>query len=164
MRPGLRKPLALSLCLAALAGAPSAARAGVEWIVHGHGFGHGVGMSQYGAYGYAAGVGGNGFDLYSDTRSQVYKGLSSETARTDSAAESTRGQVVTYRGRIAETFFSACSGGHTESVQNVFGGPPVPYLVGVPDPAYFNRPHRAESTLRGRSPSYPARRRRLRGG
>jgi len=39
-----------------------------------------------------------------------------------------------YGGKIAETFFSACSGGHTESVQNVFFGPPVPYLVGVPDP------------------------------
>jgi stage II sporulation protein D len=41
---------------------------------------------------------------------------------------------VLYRGKVAETFFSACSGGHTESVQNVFFGPPVPYLVGVPDP------------------------------
>ncbi len=80
------------------------------------------------------GVGGNGFDLYSDTRSQVYKGLSSETAATNQAADATKGQVVTYGGRIAETFFSACSGGRTESVQNVFFGPPIPYLVGVPDP------------------------------
>jgi len=48
--------------------------------------------------------------------------------------DATRGEVVTYAGEVAETFFSACSGGHTESVQNVFFGPPVPYLVGVPDP------------------------------
>jgi SpoIID/LytB domain protein len=82
----------------------------------------------------SAGVEGNGFDLYDDTRSQVYKGLASETAATNEAAEATRGQVVMYGGRVAETFFSACSGGHTESVQDVFGGPPVPYLVGVPDP------------------------------
>jgi SpoIID/LytB domain protein len=82
----------------------------------------------------AAGVGGNGFDLYADTRSQVYKGIGSETAATDTAAEATRGQVVMYGGKVAETFFSACSGGHTESVQNVFFGPPIPYLVGVPDP------------------------------
>ncbi len=82
----------------------------------------------------SAGVEGNGFDLYSDTRSQVYKGLESETPSTDQAAEATRGQVVTYDGKVAETFFSACSGGHTESVQDAFGGPPVPYLVGVPDP------------------------------
>jgi len=80
------------------------------------------------------GVGGNGFDLYSDTRSQVYGGLSTETSSTNAAAAATRGQVVLYRGKVAETFFSACSGGQTESVQNVFFGPPVPYLVGVPDP------------------------------
>jgi stage II sporulation protein D len=82
----------------------------------------------------SAGVDGNGFDLYDDTRSQVYRGLESETAATNEATTATRGQVVMYGGKVAETFFSACSGGHTESVQNVFFGPPVPYLVGVPDP------------------------------
>ncbi len=81
-----------------------------------------------------AGVGGNGFDLYNDTRSQVYDGLSSETATTNAATEATRGQVVTYGGKIVETYFSACSGGYTESVQNVFGGSAIPYLVAVPDP------------------------------
>jgi stage II sporulation protein D len=80
------------------------------------------------------GIAGNGFDLYSDTRSQVYGGLQSETASTNAAATATKGQVLTYGGEIAETYFSACSGGHTESVQNVFFGPAVPYLVGVPDP------------------------------
>lgn len=86
------------------------------------------------SYALADQVGGNGFDLYADTRSQVYGGLESEAARSNRAAEATRGQVVMYGGKIAETFFSACSGGHTESVQNVFFGEPVPYLVGVPDP------------------------------
>jgi len=81
-----------------------------------------------------AGVGGNGFDLYADTRSQVYKGLESEYTSSNEAAEQTRGQVLTYNGKIAETLFSACSGGHTESIQNVFGGPAIPYLQGVPDP------------------------------
>jgi stage II sporulation protein D len=80
-----------------------------------------------------AGVGGNGFDLYADTRSQVYEGLESEYARTNAIANATRGQVVEYGGKIAETLFSACSGGHTESIQNVFGSA-IPYLVGVPDP------------------------------
>jgi stage II sporulation protein D len=86
------------------------------------------------SYALADQVGGNGFDLYADTRSQVYGGLESEVARGNRAADVTKGQVVMYGGRIAETFFSACSGGHTESVQNVFFGPPVAYLVGVPDP------------------------------
>jgi stage II sporulation protein D len=78
-------------------------------------------------------VGGNGFDLYSDTRSQVYKGLESEYPSTNAAVAATRGQVVMYGGKVAETLYSACSGGHTESAVNVFGSP-VPYLVGVPDP------------------------------
>lgn len=78
-------------------------------------------------------VGGNGFDLYSDTRSQVYKGLESEYDRTNQAVAATRGQVVMYGGQVAQTLYSACSGGHTESAVNVFGSP-VPYLVGVPDP------------------------------
>jgi stage II sporulation protein D len=82
----------------------------------------------------SAQVGGNGFDLYDTTSSQVYEGVASETARTNQAANGTRGQVVMYGGRIAQTYFSACSGGHTESVQNVFFGPAIPYLVGVPDP------------------------------
>jgi stage II sporulation protein D len=79
------------------------------------------------------GVGGNGFDLYSDTRSQVYEGLESEYDRTNEAVAATRGQVVMYGGDVAQTLYSACSGGHTESAVNVFGSP-VPYLVGVPDP------------------------------
>jgi stage II sporulation protein D len=78
-------------------------------------------------------VGGNGFDLYADTRSQVYEGLESEYASTNAAVAATRGQVVMYGGDIAQTLYSACSGGHTESAVNVFGSP-VPYLVGVPDP------------------------------
>ena len=82
----------------------------------------------------ASDVGGNGFDLYSDTRSQVYEGLESEYRSSNQAADSTRGEVVMHGDEIATTMFSACSGGHTESIQNVFGGPAVPYLQGVPDP------------------------------
>ncbi len=84
-------------------------------------------------------VGGNGFDLYSDTRSQVYEGLESEQARTNAAVDATRGEVVMYGGEVAQTFYSACSGGHTESVVNVFGTA-IPYLVGVPDPYDFHCP------------------------
>ena len=62
-------------------------------------------------------VGGNGFDLYADTRSQVYEGLESEYASTNAAVAATRGQVVMYGGEVAQTLYSACSGGHTESVR-----------------------------------------------
>ncbi len=86
------------------------------------------------SYALADQVEGSGFDLYADTRSQVYRGMGSEAASGNRAANLTRGQVAMYGGQVAETFFSACSGGYTESVQNVFFGPPIPYLVGVPDP------------------------------
>jgi stage II sporulation protein D len=86
------------------------------------------------SYALSVQVSGNGFDLYDDTSSQVYKGFDSETARSNQAAADTQGQVVEYNGKVAQTYFSACSGGHTESVQNVFFGPAIPYLVGVPDP------------------------------
>ncbi len=84
-------------------------------------------------------VGGNGFDLYDDTRSQVYEGLESEEAGSNAAVDATRGEVVMYGGEVAQTLYSACSGGHTESVVNVFGTA-IPYLVGVPDPYDFHCP------------------------
>ncbi len=100
-------------------------------------------------------VSGNGFDLYSDTRSQVYKGLESEYTTSNAAAESTRGQVLMYEGKVAEALFSACSGGHTESIQNVFGGPAIPYLQGVPDP-YDGECPLHEWTLRFSGPEISA--------
>jgi stage II sporulation protein D len=81
------------------------------------------------------GVAGNGFDLYDDTRSQVYGGVGAETASGAAAVAATRGQIVTYNGAPAITYFFSSSGGHTESVQNVFAGAtPEPWLRGVPDP------------------------------
>jgi stage II sporulation protein D len=43
----------LTLALATLAAALPAATARAEYVIDGRGFGHGVGLSQYGAYGYA---------------------------------------------------------------------------------------------------------------
>ena len=78
---------------------------------------------------------GGAFDQYADTRSQVYKGVGAETARTDAAVRATRGQVVTYRGRAVTSYFFAASGGHTENVEDSFvGSSPKPWLKGVPDP------------------------------
>jgi stage II sporulation protein D len=108
------------------------------------------------SYALSVQVSGNGFDLYDTTASQVYEGLSSETTATNEAADATRGQVVEYGGEIAETYFSACSGGHTESVQNVFFGPAVPYLVGVPDPYDYYCPLHSW-TLRFSGPQISAR-------
>ncbi|HVR04562.1 MAG TPA: SpoIID/LytB domain-containing protein [Solirubrobacteraceae bacterium] len=80
-------------------------------------------------------AGGARFDVYSDTRSQVYLGARAQTAQTDAAVAATAGQIVTYAGKPAITYFFASSGGATEAVQNGFpGAAPEPWLVGVPDP------------------------------
>jgi SpoIID/LytB domain protein len=75
------------------------------------------------------------FDVYDDTRSQVYGGKGTETPATDHAVHASRGKVVTYRGRPVTTYYSSTSGGHTEDVQFAFiGATPEPWLVGVKDP------------------------------
>jgi stage II sporulation protein D len=80
-------------------------------------------------------VGGTGYDLYSDTRSQMYGGVKAETPSTNAAVAATGGQIVTYDGKPAVTYFFASSGGYTESIQNVWAGAtPEPWLRAVPDP------------------------------
>jgi stage II sporulation protein D len=65
----------------------------------------------------------------------VYLGKAAETSRTNAAVASTAGQIVTYGGKPAITYFFASSGGHTESIQSSFiGSTPEPWLVGVADP------------------------------
>lgn len=86
-------------------------------------------------YALTAHAGGNRFDVYSDTRSQMYLGKAAETPSTNAAVAATAGQIVTYAGKPAITYFYADSGGHTESVQYGFpGSTPEPWLVGVADP------------------------------
>jgi stage II sporulation protein D len=86
-------------------------------------------------YALVSNVGGNGYQLYPDTRSQMYAGVAAETSSTDAAVAATRGQIVTYQGTPASTFFFASSGGYTENIENVWlGSSPEPWLRGVPDP------------------------------
>jgi stage II sporulation protein D len=74
------------------------------------------------------------FDVYGDTRSQMYLGISHETPATTAAVDATKGQVVMFGGKVASTFFFSSSGGETESISDGWGTAPVPYLVAVPDP------------------------------
>jgi stage II sporulation protein D len=73
------------------------------------------------------------FDLYPDTRSQVYLGIEHERPSTNAAVDATAGQVVLYQGQVAKTYFFSTSGGRTASAEDVWGAP-VPYLVSVSDP------------------------------
>ncbi len=85
---------------------------------------------------YALATSGNGaFDVYDDTRSQVYGGKGSETGPTNKATKRTRGRVVRHGKRVATTYFFSTSGGRTESVQYGFpGADPARYLKSVRDP------------------------------
>src|SRR5436190_1573779 len=73
------------------------------------------------------------FDLFSDVRSQVYGGVRAEQPETNAAVQATAGQVLTYAGKVAQTFFYSTSGGRTLSAEDAWGTP-IPYLVSVPDP------------------------------
>lgn len=65
-------------------------------------------------------------------RWQIYKGVISEAPATYAAVDSTLGQVLTYKNRIILSVFHACSGGHTENVEDVWGNT-LPYLRAVQD-------------------------------
>lgn len=84
----------------------------------------------------------NGSVLYCTVYSQVYGGHSQvkssgivdhEDARTNSAVNATRGQVVKYGSTIVRTYFFSSSGGHTANIEDVWGGTPRVYYTGVPD-------------------------------
>ncbi|AUT04532.1 sporulation protein [Nostoc sp. CENA543] len=68
----------------------------------------------------------------SPDRWQIYKGVSSESPATYSAVDGTAGQVLTYKNNLILSVFHACSGGHTENVEDVWGNP-LPYLRAVED-------------------------------
>jgi stage II sporulation protein D len=73
------------------------------------------------------------YDVYSDTRSQVYGGIAAESPAVTAAVQATAHQVVLYGGKIATTYFSSSSGGRTVSAAEAWGKS-VPYLVSVDDP------------------------------
>jgi stage II sporulation protein D len=83
------------------------------------------------------------FDVFADTRSQVYGGVGAEDPRTTAAVRATRGTIVVFQGQPARTLFHASSGGRTAASDEVFGGDPIPYLRSVDDPYDRLSPHHA---------------------
>ncbi len=76
---------------------------------------------------------GRPFDIYSDTRSQVYKGADFETAKSQQAVDETSGIVVAFgpkgEERIFKAYFSSCCGGVGQSVTDAFNEPLIAPLV-----------------------------------
>jgi stage II sporulation protein D len=83
---------------------------------------------------YAVGhlVKGEGFDLHSDWRSQVYYGVAAEAPGPSRAVSETRGEIITFEGAPAQTLYFSSSGGRTISSLDAFGTD-LPYLVAVDD-------------------------------
>ncbi|MDJ0620544.1 MAG: SpoIID/LytB domain-containing protein [Calothrix sp. MO_192.B10] len=82
-------------------------------------------------------------------RWQIYKGVISEHRNTLAAVDATAGQVLTYKNKVILSVFHACSGGHTENVEDVWGGKQLPYLRAVRD---FDRNVRQCNWVRTFSP------------
>jgi SpoIID/LytB domain protein len=77
--------------------------------------------------------------VYDSTLDQAYIGDAKRTgsgpywSRWKGAVDGTGANVIFYAGKPIAALYSASSGGHTESNENVWGGTPIPYLRGVPD-------------------------------
>ena len=68
-----------------------------------------------------------GFDILPTTRSQVYRGLTSENPLSTRAVDETRGIIATYNGEPINALYTSTCGGRTEDSENIFNQA-IPYL------------------------------------
>lgn len=69
------------------------------------------------------------FDVCADDHCQRYQGITkASTPAVYEAVEATRGEVLTYKGKVCDTRFSKCCGGITENFENVWEPVAHPYL------------------------------------
>jgi stage II sporulation protein D len=74
----------------------------------------------------------DGFDLCDLTHCQV---LGTASAASDAAARATAGQVIVHDGRVADVYYTASCGGHTERPTGAWpGAADPPYLLARPEP------------------------------
>jgi len=90
------------------------------------------------------------YDVYDDTRSQMYGGVNVERSATNAVLSSTAGKVVKSGSVVASTFFHSTGGGATEHNENAWVSPkgdrvsgPVSYLRGSPDVDANGKPYDA---------------------
>ncbi len=73
------------------------------------------------------------FDIYPDTRDQVYGGVDGETDITNKIVDETKGQLLFYDHEPAVMFYHSTCGGYTEDAKNVFTQEDIPYLKSIKD-------------------------------
>jgi len=85
----------------------------------------------------------DGYHLCDGEHCQAYNGMSAEANTTSRAVVETEGEILTYHGRPAYSFYHANCGGWTQASKEVTGWGDSPYLVTKPDIA----PSKSESPL-----------------
>ena len=80
------------------------------------------------------------YDVFDDTRSQVYRGIEGERATTNALIDAEPGAVIRYGTKVIKAFFFSTGGGATENNEYVFvssngtpGTSKVAYLRGIVD-------------------------------
>ncbi len=76
-----------------------------------------------------------GYDLCATARCQVYAGASAENPLSTRAVEETAGEVLLFKGEVADALFTSTCGGRTENAADVMAGyanVDAPYLASVP--------------------------------
>ena len=71
------------------------------------------------------------YDLDDTVASQAYLGNSKRSSMSDSAADDTHTQVMTFSGKIIKAYFSADSGGFTAAAEEIFQA--LPYCQAKPE-------------------------------
>jgi stage II sporulation protein D len=71
------------------------------------------------------------WNVYDDTRSQVYVGVPTKSSSVERAVRETAGRMIFFKGKIVRTYFSAACGGHTMGVREWTGAAEIPPLSGV---------------------------------
>ena len=79
------------------------------------------------------------YDIGDTSSDQVYKGYDSTIKNVIRAVDETKGEVLTYNGKIITTYYAASNGGQTELPGNAWGNgesanKEAPYLAQHDDP------------------------------
>ena len=85
------------------------------------------------------------YDVVDTVSHQVYKGYNPNFTNAIKAVNETKGEVLTYDGKMIDTYYAASNGGFTDLVGNVWGGGETknkefPYLVFKEDPYDLENP------------------------
>lgn len=75
----------------------------------------------------------DGYNMCDSTHCQFFTGFAAVRPIAQAAADFTRDEVVTYRGKLAATFYHSICGGRTEAMVYVWPFEHKPYLISVRD-------------------------------